>query len=146
MKRILTLVLFAALCLGCLSLTAWAAEEDYTEDTWKNAELLGLFSQDSEYINSELAEKYEAWWWEGDIPEIDDYVIASYINMRGFSMSADGRYAYMGALNGGTGVRGVVVLDTQVGRITDLYYSYNEMNALPPWPHRAGQMLHTGRR
>ena len=114
MKRILTLVLLTALCLGCMSMTAWAGEDDYTADTWANAELKGLIYQDGEYINSDVAENYEAWWWEGEIPEMDDYFMASYINMRGFSMSADGRYAYMGALNGGTGVRGLVVLDMQV--------------------------------
>ena len=103
MKRILTLVLFASLCLGTLSLTAWAANEDYTADTWANAELKGLIAQDGEYIYSELAPDYEAWWWEGEVSELDDdYAIASYINFRGFSMSADGRYAYIGALNGGT--------------------------------------------
>ncbi len=134
MKRIFTLVLCAALCLGALSLSAWAAEEDYTSDTWKNAELKGLFYQDGEYINSDLAENYEAWWWEGDVPEVDDYMTAANVNMRGFSMSADGRYAYMGTLNGGSGMRGVVVLDTQVGKITDMYYSYNEENALPGSP------------
>ena len=134
MKRILTIVLLAALCLGCMSISAWAAEEDYTADTWANAELKGLIYQDGEYINSDVAENYEAWWWEGEIPEMDDYFMASYINMRGFSMSADGRYAYMGALNGGSGVRGLVVLDMQVGRVTDLYYSYNEVNPLPGSP------------
>ncbi len=135
MKRILTLVLFASLCLGCLSMTAWAADEDYTADTWANAELKGLIAQDGEYIYSELAPDYEAWWWENEVPELeDDYAIASYINFRGFSMSADGRYAYIGALNGGSGIRGVTVLDMQVGKITDLYYTYNEENALPGSP------------
>lgn len=135
MKRILTLVLCVALCLGALCLSAWAADEDYTADTWANAELKGLIAQDGEYIYSELAPDYEAWWWEGEVPELDDdYAIASYINFRGFSMSADGRYAYIGALNGGSGIRGVSVLDMQVGKITDLYYLYNEENALPGSP------------
>lgn len=134
MKRIFTLVLCVALCLGALCVSAWAAEEDYTADTWTNAELKGLFYQDSEYINSDLAENYEAWWWEGDVPEVDDYLVAAFVNMRGFSMSADGKYAYMGTLNGGTGMRGVVVLDTQVGKITDMYYTYNEVNALEGSP------------
>ena len=134
MKRILTLVLCVALCLGALCLTTWANEEDYTADTWANAELKGLFYQDGEYINSDLAENYEAWWWEGDVEEVDDYLVAASINMRGFSMSADGKYAYMGTLNGGSGMRGVVVLDTQAGKITDMYYSFNETNALPGSP------------
>ncbi len=134
MKRILTLVLFAALCLGCISVSAWAADEGYTADTWNAAKLQGLIYQDGEYINSDLAKNYEAWWWEDEVPEIEEYMGAATNNMRGFSMSADGRYAYMGTLNGGTGMRGVVVLDTKVGKITDMYYSYNEENALPGSP------------
>ena len=134
MKRLLTLVLFAALCLGCLSVSAFAAEDEYTAETWENAELKGLIYQEGEYIYSDLTENYEAWWWEGDVPEIDEYSVAAYVNFRGFSMSADGRYAYIGALNGGSGIRGVVALDLQVGKITDLYYSYNETNALPGSP------------
>ncbi|MBQ2807080.1 MAG: hypothetical protein IJF08_08520 [Clostridia bacterium] len=131
MKKLLTLILFASLCMGCLCLVTSA---EYTEEDLLGAELQGLFCQDGEYINSDLSENYEAWWWEGEAPETEEYYMAAYINMRGFSMSADGRYAYMGTLNGGTGMRGVVVLDTQVGKITDMYYTYNEENALPGSP------------
>jgi len=131
MKKLLALILFASLCMGCLCLVTSA---EYTEEDLLGAELQGLFCQDGEYITSDLSENYEAWWWEGEAPETEEYYMAAYINMRGFSMSADGRYAYMGTLNGGTGMRGVVVLDTQVGKITDMYYSYNEENALPGSP------------
>ena len=131
MKKLLTLILFASLCMGCLCLVTSA---EYTEEDLLGAELQGLFCQDGEYITSDLSENYEAWWWEGEAPETEEYYMAAYVNMRGFSMSADGRYAYMGTLNGGTGMRGVVVLDTQVGKITDMYYSYNEENALPGSP------------
>ena len=133
MKKLLTIILFAALCMGCICVSATASEE-YSADTWKAVELKGLFYQESDFITSDVAPDYEAWWWDDYVEELDDYVVAAYINMRGFSMSADGRYAYMGTLNGGTGVRGVVVLDTQVGKITDMYYSYNEENALPGSP------------
>ncbi len=131
MKKLLTLILFASLCMGCLCLVTSA---EYTEEDLLGTELQGLFCQDGEYITSDLSENYEAWWWEGEAPETEEYYMAAYVNMRGFSMSADGRYAYMGTLNGGTGMRGVVVLDTQVGKITDMYYSYNEENALPGSP------------
>lgn len=131
MKKLLTLILFASLCMGCLCLVTSA---EYTEEDLLGAELQGLFCQDGEYITSDLSENYEAWWWEGEAPETEEYYMAAYVNMRGFSMSADGHYAYMGTLNGGTGMRGVVVLDTQVGKITDMYYSYNEENALPGSP------------
>ena len=88
MKRILTLALLAALCLGCLSVSAFAAEEDYTAETWDGAEFKGLIYQEGEFIYSDLTENYEAWWWEGEVPEIDDYAIAAYVNFRGFSMPA----------------------------------------------------------
>lgn len=131
MKKLLALILFAALCMGCMIMSISA---EYTEEDLLGAELQGLFYQDTDFITSDVAENYEAWWWEGYVEELDEDVMAAYINMRGFSMSADGRYAYMGTLNGGTGMRGVVVLDTQVGKITDMYYSYNEENALPGSP------------
>lgn len=134
MKRLLALILFAALCAGCLCVGIFANTDDYTPDTWTSAELKGLFCQDNDFINSDVAPDYEAWWWEDYVEELDDYSMAAHINMRGFSMSADGRYAYMGTLNGGSGIRGVVVLDTQVGRLTDMYYTYNETNALEGSP------------
>ncbi|MBE6697905.1 MAG: SMP-30/gluconolactonase/LRE family protein [Ruminococcaceae bacterium] len=130
MKKCLAIILFAALCLSCLCMSTWAA----TDQEILSAELQGLFFQDSDFIYSDVAEDYEAWWWEDYVEETDSFPMAAYINMRGFSMSADGRYAYMGTLNGGSGVRGVVVLDTQKGRITDLYYTYNEINALEGSP------------
>ena len=130
MKKLIALVLFATLCLGCMCIAASAEETEYTADTWKDLELLGLFYQESDFINSDLAENYEAWWWDDYVEEVDDYLIAAYINMRGFAMSADGKYAYMGTLNGGTGVRGVVVLNTATGRVTDLYYKYDGENGL----------------
>ena len=131
MKKIMSLILFSALCLGCMTMSISA---DYTEEDLLGAKLQGLFYQESDFLYSDLAEDYEAWWWDDYVEELDSVVTAAYINMRGFSMSADGRYAYMGTLNGGTGMRGVVVLDTQVGKITDMYYSYNEENALPGSP------------
>ncbi len=130
MKKLLALILFAALCLGCMCVAVSAEDTEYTADTWNNLELKGLFYQDSEFIYSDLTENYEAWWWEDYVEEIDDYPVAAYINMRGFAMSADGKYAYMGTLNGGTGVRGVVVLNTATGCITDLYYKYDGENGL----------------
>ncbi len=130
MKKLLALILFATLCIGCLCVGISAEDTEYTADTWANAELKGLFFQDGEYIYSDLAENYEAWWWEDYVEEIDEYPIAAYVNMRGFAMSADGKFAYMGTLNGGTGVRGVVVLNTATGCITDLYYKYDGENGL----------------
>ena len=76
-------------------------------------------------ILSDLNEDYFEFWWEDEVPELENYFRAATINMRGFAMSPDGRYLYMGTLNGGTGVRGVVVFDTTLCRVTDLYYRYD---------------------
>ncbi len=131
MKKLFALILFAALCLSCMTLGISA---EYTEEDLLDAKLQGLFYQEGDFIYSDVAENYEAWWWEDYVEELDDFAVAAYINMRGFSMSADGRYAYIGTLNGGTGIRGCLVLDTQIGKITDLYYSHNEINPLPGSP------------
>lgn len=134
MKKLFAILLMTALLIGCLCLGTAADDAAYTADTWEGLELQGLFYQDGEFVTSDLAEDYEAWWWDDYVEELDDYYIAATINMRGFAMSADGKYAYMGTLNGGTGVRGVVVLDTSSGRVTDLYYHYDGENGLEGSP------------
>lgn len=134
MKKLIAMLLLVCLCVACLCVSTFAAEQDFTAEDYDNAELKGLIFQDSDFIYSDLAENYEAWWWEDYVEELDEDKIASYINMRGFAMSVDGKYAYMGTLNGGTGVRGVVVLDLSTGRITDLYYHYDGDNGLQGSP------------
>ena len=50
-------------------------------------------------------------------------------------MSPDGHYLYMGTLNGGTGIRGAVVYDTQKAMVTDLYYHYDGEAGLDGSPY-----------
>ena len=126
MKRILTLVLCLAMILSLSAVTASATiSSNVNDDSWKNAELFPLYIQTRGDVYSDMNEDFYEYWWEDEVPELGGYAGACDINMRGFAMSTDGRYCYMGTLNGGTGVRGVVVLDTKTGKITDLYYHYD---------------------
>ncbi len=131
MKRFLICLLTVALLLGMMSVGTLAADYESDEDAWKNVQLHALYVQEGDGIMSDFSEDYYELWWYGTPPETEVEATASTVNMRGFSVSHDGRYAYMGTLNGGTGVRGVVVLDMMTGKITDLYYHYDGNNGVP---------------
>ena len=120
MKRILAGLLCVVIFLSLATVGASAATVD-----WSAVELQALYVQSDIDILSDLNEDYYEFWWEEEVPELDNYFRACTINMRGFAMSPDGRYLYMGHLNGGTGVRGVVVYDTKSCVVTDLYYTYD---------------------
>lgn len=129
MKRTITWLLTLAmlLSLGAMGVSAISdISNEVNNDSWLEAELQPLYVQLGGDIYSELNEDFYAYWWEEEIPELGgNYAQACTVNMRGFAMSPDGRYCYMGTLNGGTGVRGVAVFDTQKAEVTDLYYHYN---------------------
>lgn len=129
MKRTITWLLTLAmlLALGAMGVSAISdISNEVNNDSWLEAELQPLYVQLGGDIYSELNEDFYAYWWEEEIPELGgNYAQACTVNMRGFAMSPDGRYCYMGTLNGGTGVRGVAVFDTQKAEVTDLYYHYN---------------------
>ena len=129
MKRLITwlLTLSLLLSLGAMGVSAIGdISNEVNNDSWLEAELQPLYVQIGGEIYSELNDDFCAYWWEEEIPELDGaYAQACTVNMRGFAMSPDGRYCYMGTLNGGTGVRGVAVFDTQKAELTDLYYHYN---------------------
>ena len=125
MKKLLGVLLCAAMLLSLAAVGASALSSDVTADTWASLELKALYVQSGADIYSDLNEDYYEYWWDDEVPELDNFFTACTVNMRGFAMSADGRYLYMGQLNGGTGVRGVVVYDTQTCMVTDLYYRYD---------------------
>ena len=129
MKRLIPwlLTLSLLLSLGAMSVSAIGDISNEVNNTsWEEAELQPLYVQIGGEIYSELNDDFYAYWWEEEIPELGGaYAQACTVNMRGFAMSPDGRYCYMGTLNGGTGVRGVAVFDTQKAELTDLYYHYN---------------------
>ncbi|MBQ3508087.1 MAG: hypothetical protein IJA91_06010, partial [Clostridia bacterium] len=125
MKRVIPVFLTLALLLSLSAVSASALSPDVTADTWASLELQALYVQSEGDIFSDLNEDYYEFMWDGDVPELGYYCQVCTVQMRGFAMSADGRYLYMGHLNGGTGVRGVSVFDTKKCVVTDLYYKYD---------------------
>ncbi len=124
-KALLCALLCVILFLSVATVGTSALSADVTASTWETVELKALYVQSGADIYSDLNEDYYEYWWEDEVPELDNWFQACTINMRGFAMSTDGRYLYMGQLNGGTGVRGVVVYDTEKCVVTDLYYHYD---------------------
>lgn len=126
MKRIVVCLLTAAMLLSLCVVGTSAISADVDASTWPTVELQPLYVQSGGDIYSDLNEDYYEYWWEDEVPELENnWVQASTVNMRGFAMSPDGRYLYMGTLNGGTGIRGAVVYDTEKAIVTDLYYHYD---------------------
>ncbi len=126
MKHFLIFVCVMALLLSSLALGVSALSVDVDASVWQTLELRAFVIQTGESIMSDMNEDYWEMWWDDEVPELEaGYAQAATVNMRGFDMSADGRYMYCGNLNGGTGVRGVVVYDTATGLVTDLYEKYD---------------------
>ena len=135
MKRFLVCLLTMTLLLSVAVVGTSAISVNVENNSWVEAELKPLVIQQDNGIYSEHHEDYYEFWWEDEVPESDNWLLASTINMRGFGMSTDGRYMYMGTLNGGSGVRGVVVYDTQKCIVTDLYYHYDGEAGLDGSPY-----------
>ena len=136
MKRFLVCLLTVTLLLSLAVVGASAISVNVDDNSWSEAELKPLVIQSDSSIFSEYDDDYYEFWWEDELPESDgNWLMACTVNMRGFGMSPDGRYMYMGTLNGGTGVRGVVVYDTQKCLVTDLYYHYDGEAGLDGSPY-----------
>ncbi len=135
MKRILVTFLTVAMLLSLTVVGTSALSSSVDASTWADLELKAIINQYGCDIYSDLNEDYYGYWWEDDVPETNNYCQAATVNMRGFCMSADGRFAYLGTLNGGTGVRGMLVFDFKTGEITDLYYKYDGPSGLEGSPY-----------
>ncbi len=136
MKKFLAAALVLTMLLSLAVVGTSALSSNVDASTWASLELKALYVQSDADIYSDLDENYLEYWWEDEVPEADDdWLMACTINMRGFAMSTDGRYLYMGTLNGGTGIRGVVVYDTQKCVVTDLYYHYDGEAGLEGSPY-----------
>lgn len=125
MKKFLIYLCVVAMLFSTMILGASAISSDVEASAFEDLEMMALIYQSGSDVSSDYNDDYWGYWWEGDVPEVDSYLTACTVNMRGFDMSPDGRYMYCGTLNGGTGVRGVVVLDTATGEVTDLYEKYD---------------------
>ncbi len=137
MKRFLICLMTLALLLSMTVTMVSAADYEDDESILLNVQLQNLYLLSGYDLYSDLAEDYfELWWEETDGVENGDnvYYTPANINLRGFAMSPNGDYAYLGTLNGGDGLRGVVVLDTITGVCTDLYYHKDVYAAEVPVP------------
>jgi hypothetical protein len=138
MKSILASLLCAAilLSLGVTGASAMTTVSDgVTDASWTSAELNPLYTLSGGSLYSGQNERYVGVWWENEIPELDyQWVYAANNDVQGFAMSPDGGYCYMGALSGGTGIRGLAVFDTRQAKVTDLYYRYDGEAGQPDCP------------
>ncbi len=127
MKRLCAAILTLLLTVSLLSLAPGAASTDKTPDpaVWAEVELRPLYIQRDYTLYSGINKDFSVEWPKFPIPEIGGEDIST-VNMRGFALSPDGRYCYMGTQHGGQNrVRGVTVLRTMTGEITDFYYHYD---------------------
>lgn len=135
MKKLLSVLLCAAMLAAMLVVSASAVTSTVTDDTWSSLDIKALFTENATTgeIYSDLAEDfYDDEWYRETLP--DEYGLEEQVlctnQTRGFAISPDGKFAFLGNLNGGTGFRGCAMFNLYTGKITDVYYKYdgNEAN------------------
>ncbi len=122
MKRSLT-----ALCsvIGLLLATALSISAARASIAWNSVRPKALYVQNGMTLSSVINPDFSAQWPEFDIPEAGT-TAACTVNMRGFALSPDGHYTYMGIQHGGGDmVRGMYVMETMTGKITDFVCRYD---------------------
>ncbi len=144
MKRLFLCFLSVFLCLAvavpvmvAADYPVMTAESDYetSASVWRDLTLRALYVQKDTQLTSDINPDFIGTWWKGNIPEAGGTVIASTVNMRGFALSPDGRYAYLGIQHGGGNiVRGMLVMETMTGKLTDYVYHYDGENGEPVVP------------
>ncbi len=125
MKRFLICLMTLALILSASVAMVGAADYEDDASVWSGVQLHALYVQSNDGVYSDLAEDYYELWWEEEEGIEDSFYFPCTVNMRGFGMSPNGDYAYMGNLNGSE-LRGVVVYNTVTGVCTDFYYHQNK--------------------
>ncbi len=126
MKRVCFGFLSLILLFSVLSLSVPA--DDYRSDAsvWDDVTLRALYVQDDMRLFSDINPSFTADWQLFPIAEVGGVHATSTVNMRGFAMSHDGKYSYMGVQHGGGDiVRGMFVMETMTGTICDYYYRYD---------------------
>ncbi|MCQ2428945.1 MAG: hypothetical protein MJ192_01310 [Clostridia bacterium] len=131
MKKLLSVLLCVAMLMTAAAVSATATDlsSEVTDDTWNEAELQALVYIQGAWCASDMAEDYDNdEWFYVDEMELTDGSFETYatVNMRGFTMSPDRKFAYMGFLNGGSAFRGCAMFDMETGAITDVYYRYDQ--------------------
>ncbi len=125
----------ALLLLPLLTLTLQAADYETKPQAWADVRLRALYVQDGMKLSSDINPDFKTDWPMFAIPEAGGAEATSTVNMRGFALSPDGRYAYMSVLHGGGDiVRGMFVMETMTGKITayDTRYDGNVCDAALP--------------
>ncbi len=126
MKRLLFLLLVASLLFSALIFSTLAADYETDASFWSDVELRALYVQSGMKLASRINPSFSVDWPTFKVPEAGGVAATSNFNMRGFAMSPDGRYTYMSVLHGGGDiVRGMFVMETQTGRITDYRTRYD---------------------
>lgn len=130
MKKLLSVFLCVAMLLtaAVVTISADTVSSDVTDDTWSEIELQALIYMQGAWCGSDLAEDYDYdEWYEVEELDVTGGTYETYVtqNMRGFAMSPDRKYAYLGLLNGGTAFRGCIMFNMETGRMTDCFYRYD---------------------
>lgn len=127
-KTIPFLLCLSLLLVACAALMpASALSADVTDSTWSDVKLKALIYQEGLDFYSDLNEEYENYdWGYKEVSELEDEELqVAHLNLRGFAITPDRKYALMGHLNG-TEMRGCSLFDFETGTITDIFYRYDE--------------------
>ncbi len=123
MKRHASAICTLVLILSVLCILPVSADGDIT--TWNSIRPKPLYIQDGMRLTSTVNPDFAAAWPLFPIAEAGKDATCT-VNMRGFALSPNGRYAYLGIQHGGGDVvRGLFVMETMTGRITDFAYRYD---------------------
>ncbi len=123
MKRRAFAICTLVLILAVLAILPVSADDDIT--TWNSIRPSPLYIQNGMRLTSTVNPDFFADWPLFPVAEAGQDATCT-VNMRGFALSPDGRYAYMGIQHGGGDVvRGLFVMETMTGKITDFAYRYD---------------------
>ncbi len=123
MKRFTSAICAALLLLAVLLTLPVMADGDIKN--WNSMRPKPLYIQNGRQLTSAVNPDFSADWPLFPIPEAGGDATCT-VNMRGFALSPNGRFAYLGIQHGGGDVvRGLFVMETMTGKITDFAYRYD---------------------
>ncbi len=126
MRRLCAALTAACLLLAVMTLVPSAADYESQASAWGKVSLRALYIQDETRLTSDVNPAFSSDWYSFEIPEAGGVAATCTVNMRGFALSPDGQYSYMGIQHGGGDiVRGMYVMETMTGKVLDFYYRYD---------------------
>ncbi len=141
MRRLCATLTTLCLLLVTMTLAVPAADYETKAAAWADVTLRSLYVQDDMTLSSDINPDFKATWPTFDVNHAGN-AVTSTVNMRGFALSPDGRFAYMSVLHGGGDkVRGMFVMETMTGKILayDTRYDGGACNgALPHFSYPKG--------